>query len=73
MRSRNHDLFNQKNRKKNAKKGEKRRIMRERERIIETLLVPGSLLHGVALRAFGLEDLLPGLWIPGGGLRERRH
>lgn len=37
---------------------------------IETLLVAGSFIDGVALRALRLEDLLPVLRIAGGSFRE---
>jgi hypothetical protein len=37
------------------------------------LLVAGAFVDGVALRALGLEDLLSGLGVAGGSLRERRH
>lgn len=38
-----------------------------------TLLVAGALVDGVALGALGLEDLLAGLGVARGSLRERRH
>lgn len=38
-----------------------------------TLLVTTGLLHGMALRTLGFEDLFSGLGVPLGCLSERRH